>query len=477
MSNREIRKFESKKTKKKKKRLRLFIYLLLLLLLTGGVSLILYTLKNPIIVNPLKTKISIENTYDPYEAISFVLFGNKEDVKAETNVDTSKIGKYKTTYTFKDHKIDIPVQVVDNVSPVLVLQEYTTDEVEKVKPESFIKEIQDTSEVKTKIKKEHKIKKGEYEVTIEAEDEYGNKTTGIATLYRKKDTTAPTFTTELSEVIFYENEPFDYLENVQVTDDLDTNPKIETNADEIVAGPGDYTLTYTAKDRSGNTTQAIRIVHIEEIPEENQRIVYLTFDDGPSNNTERVLDILAQYQVKATFFVTGNGQSRNDLIQRAHNEGHTIGLHTYSHDYAIYQSEETYFNDLNAVSNMVYDLIGIHPNVIRFPGGASNTVSANYCQGIMSRLVNAVGERGFYYFDWNVSSSDASGDNVDTEQIVASSTSGSAYDHVVLLMHDTDAKGTTVEALPRIIEYYRDQGYIFKGLSYRSPECHHGVNN
>lgn len=471
---RKVRKLEKKKKAPKRRILGRF---LLSFLLIGIIGILVYVYFNPVLINRINTNVSVGSEYNPKDAITLVLFANKDDVKIETNVDTNKIGTYETKYTLNDYSVTVPIKVVDDVPPVLKLKEYTTDEVEEVKPESFIEKIYDVSEVQTKILKEKKTEKGIYTVTIEAEDSYGNKTVENTTLYRKKDKTAPTFTTELTEAVFYVGEDFDYLAGVQVKDDLDTNPKIETNAKDVVNGVGEFTVTYKVSDRTGNTTEATRLIRVEDVPEETQRIVYLTFDDGPSNNTERVLDILAQYGVKATFFVTGNGQTRNDLIQRAYNEGHTIGLHTYTHDYSIYQSEETYFNDLQAISDMVYNLIGIRSNVIRFPGGSSNTISANYNAGIMSRLVNQVQERGYYYFDWNVSSSDASGNNVDRDQIIAYSTSGSEYDHIVLLMHDTDAKDTTVEALPSVIEYYQSQGYIFKGLSSRSPECHHGVNN
>ena len=115
--------------------------------------------------------------------------------------------------------------------------------------------------------------------------------------------------------------------------------------------------------------------------------IFLTFDDGPSNSTTgRLLDILKKYKVKATFFVTGNGS--DDLIKREYAEGHSIGLHTYSHSYkTVYASEEAFFDDLNKVDQRVYNAIGIHPKITRFPGGASNTVS-KFNPGIMTRLAS-----------------------------------------------------------------------------------------
>src|SRR5699024_5238173 len=112
---------------------------------------------------------------------------------------------------------------------------------------------------------------------------------------------------------------------------------------------------------------------VDENPEWKEKAVYLTFDDGPSENTGRILDILKQYNIKATFFVTGNNQEHDDMIKRAFDEGHSIGLHTYTHDYAsVYASEEAYFDDLKKISDLVESIIGQKSYLIRFPGGSSN---------------------------------------------------------------------------------------------------------
>ena len=150
---------------------------------------------------------------------------------------------------------------------------------------------------------------------------------------------------------------------------------------------------------------------------------------------------------------------------------------TYTHDYAtVYASEQAYFDDLQKVSDLVEKITGEKSTLIRFPGGSSNTVSADYVQGLMTTLTKAVHEKGYEYFDWNCDSTDASGNNVAVSKLVQNATLCSA-DHVTILMHDTDAKDTTVEALPQIIEYYRGQGYSFKGLTKDSVAAHHRVNN
>ena len=244
-----------------------------------------------------------------------------------------------------------------------------------------------------------------------------------------------------------------------------------------ISGVGPYIVTYLAKDRSGNETKIERKIKVKENPDWNEKVVYLTFDDGPSENTGEILDILKEKNAKATFFVTGNNQEHDDMIKRAFSEGHSIGLHTYTHDYAtVYASEDAYFADLQKVSDLVESITGTKSMIIRFPGGSSNTISAKYVKGLMTTLTKAVRDKGYQYFDWNCDSTDASGNNVPVEKLVSNATSCTA-NHVDILMHDTDAKDTTVQALPQIIDYYRSQGYTFKGLTVDSVAAHHGVNN
>ena len=226
-------------------------------------------------------------------------------------------------------------------------------------------------------------------------------------------------------------------------------------------------------DRSDFAVQPGRTVGTTE--ESDEKVVYLTLDDGPSQNTQKVLDILDKYNAKATFFVTGAMPEYKDMIKVAYDKGHTIGMHTYSHDYAkVYASVDSYFQDLDQIGQMVQEEIGYVPCFIRFPGGSSNTVSKKYTAGIMSTLVQEVQNRGYQYYDWNGSSGDGSVRT--TEELVAQATSFDS-NNIILLCHDSHGKQTTVEALPQIIEYYQSQGYVFKALDLNSYVAHHGVNN
>ncbi len=181
------------------------------------------------------------------------------------------------------------------------------------------------------------------------------------------------------------------------------------------------------------------------------RNVYLTFDDGPSSNTDRILDILAEYDVKATFFVVGKEEEiYQPMYKRIVEEGHTLAMHSYSHKYnEIYQSVESYAEDLSKLQEFLYDTTGVWCRYCRFPGGSSNTVS----KVDMHELIDYVDDQDISYFDWNILSGDASGGYISPESIVRNCTARLyEYQEAVILMHDAAEKDSTVEALPRLIE-------------------------
>lgn len=181
------------------------------------------------------------------------------------------------------------------------------------------------------------------------------------------------------------------------------------------------------------------------------RKVYLTFDDGPSSYTEEILDILDQYDVKATFFVVGKESDwAREALQEIVDRGHTLGMHSYSHKYAeIYESVESFSEDLDKIQNYVYDATGVTSTVYRFPGGSSNTIS----KVDMNDFADYLDTREIRFFDWNVSSGDAVKGGASVEQITKN-VMGDVVRHknVIVLMHDAANKRTTVEALPIIIE-------------------------
>lgn len=185
--------------------------------------------------------------------------------------------------------------------------------------------------------------------------------------------------------------------------------------------------------------------------EKSIKKVYLTFDDGPSIYTEQILDILDKYGVKATFFVTGEaGIEQAKRYKMISDRGHTIGMHSFSHRYSeIYKSEENFSKDVDKIRNFLEEVTGKTPVIYRFPGGSSNRVSATD----MGKLCKYLTENNIRYFDWNVSSGDASGQTLSPERIVANCMAGiDNHKNSVVLFHDTSAKYTTVAALPTILE-------------------------
>lgn len=207
-------------------------------------------------------------------------------------------------------------------------------------------------------------------------------------------------------------------------------------------------------------------------------IAYLTFDDGPSSITNSVLDILKKYNVKATFFVINSGSYNKTTLQREVNEGHTIGLHAYDHNYAIaYKDDNSYLDGIDKLRAKVKADTGFDSHYIRFPGGSSNTISKRYSKGIMSRITKTAKQRGYKYYDWNVDDDDAG----------SARTADDCYNNVVkelrpnrsniVLMHDFGTNKKILEALPRIIEYCQKNGYTMLPIDDNTPEIHHGISN
>ena len=235
---------------------------------------------------------------------------------------------------------------------------------------------------------------------------------------------------------------------------------------------GVYTIKYIACDGRNNCTTKERKVTVLK----PTGTIYLTFDDGPGEHTDRLLDILKKHHVLATFFVTGRGA--DETLKREYDEGHAIGLHSFSHDYSyIYRNTTNFWEDMGRIQSRVKAITGEPTFLMRFPGGSSNTISARYDghSHIMTALVHEVGERGYTYFDWNVLSGDA-GETTETDKVFENVTKslkpGGSF---VVLQHDI--KGFSVDAVERIIEFGFENGYIFDKLSADTFDAHNGVNN
>jgi peptidoglycan/xylan/chitin deacetylase (PgdA/CDA1 family) len=261
-----------------------------------------------------------------------------------------------------------------------------------------------------------------------------------------------------------DNNDGDITKSVRVTGQV--NPKKQ----------GEYRLQYYSKDQAGNEAMEIRTIRVVPKKDPNLKTIYLTFDDGPSQVTPAILDVLKQHGVKATFFMIGKDSSYNAITKRVHDEGHTVAIHSNTHNYRyIYQSVDTYFKDLYELRARLKTITGEDANIIRFPGGSSNTVS-KFQPGIMSTLTTEVMRRGFHYFDWNIDSGDTGriGSDAIVKNVTSSLGNESTY---VVLMHDYAANQQTADALDRIITYGKQNGYQFDRITAGTKPIHHGVNN
>ena len=190
--------------------------------------------------------------------------------------------------------------------------------------------------------------------------------------------------------------------------------------------------------------------------------VFLTFDDGPSSkSTEAILDILKEEDVKATFFIIGkNALNYPEVLKRTYNEGHTIAIHTYDHDYKkIYASPEALEKDINMAAESLKSILGenFSTNLYRFPGGSWRKNKEVY--------IKKIEDMGYIYFDWNVLNGDAEGANPSVDYLVNKfNSTRRGYNVILSLMHDTNAKTNTVSSLRQIIRELKDEGFEFKTL-------------
>lgn len=208
------------------------------------------------------------------------------------------------------------------------------------------------------------------------------------------------------------------------------------------------------------------------------KVVYLTFDDGPSKNTQGILDVLKEKEVSATFFVTGQNEEYFGMIKTEFDAGHSIGVHTYSHDFKeIYSNVDSYMNDLEKINDVIREQTGSESKIMRFPGGVSNTVSRKYCNGIMSSLSDMVAQKGYRYYDWNASNGDGECGSDASALVRQALKEADGKNEVMLLMHDGTCNKGTVEALPEIIEGLKSQGYVFKTVETSTPVVHHQIAN
>ena len=240
------------------------------------------------------------------------------------------------------------------------------------------------------------------------------------------------------QVIKLNHQVSSILENGLITENTDSDTEADTNQNR-------FENIVTGIDTKDNFAS-----------EGDTHYVYLTFNSIPGDNTEEILDVLAQHNVKATFFVVGSEEEGvSDVYRRIVNEGHTIGMHSYSNQYSlIYSSKDAFKKDYKKLSDYIYELTGTRSEYYRFPGGSGNAIS----NVNMAEFVHILNQEKITYFDWNVTAGDAA--NNYTKQDVLDNVLGgvSKYKTSVVLLHDGENKSTTVDALGSLIEELKNQG-------------------
>ena len=238
--------------------------------------------------------------------------------------------------------------------------------------------------------------------------------------------------------------------------------------------PGDAVSGESASDSNEKVRECIALE--DNLRKEDEPMtVYLTFDDGPSENTPQILSILKKHGVKATFFVTGKeGDEAKEWYQQIVAEGHTLGMHSYSHKYsAIYESVDAFSADFVKLHDFLEDTTGVKCRFYRFPGGSSNQVSNTD----MNDFIDYIGEQGMTYYDWNVVCGDATSQIYTADELVQNvMTDVVKYKYSVVLMHDAAEKDSTVEALEKILQRLEEMDAEILPITEDSPVIHHNLS-
>lgn len=263
--------------------------------------------------------------------------------------------------------------------------------------------------------------------------------------------------------VTYENCPY-VEEGFQAIDSIDGDV-----TDKVVREEKEGKVYYTVSDSSGNTTTVVRDIIYTKMPEnDGHKLVYLTFDDGPDKYTPQLLDILDKYNIKVTFFVTNQSPPNVHLIEDEFKRGHTVAVHSYSHDYKkIYANKDAFMEDFHEMDELVKQYTGTNVWLMRFPGGTSTTYIKQ-----LEPFTNELDALGVQYCDWNVSSEDAVGDP--TTESIKNNVINGIQNHDVSIVLQHDIKEESVNAVEDIIKWGLENGYTFLPMTPNMEMIHHG---
>ncbi len=453
-------------------------------LISIGIFLYFLVFNDNITLNLIgKDNINLEVNTE-YNDEGIILKNNNKPIESKyykitknSNLNTSTLGtftiNYQVTYKNKNYNLTRHINIVDTTAPIIeissenVQKDYCTkkiiDKFTYTATDNYDGDITDKVET---IENDNKL-------VLKVKDTSNNESSKEVNI-TFKEKPKNKFTLNGNSKVYvllngtYNEQGASYTDGCGNKINTEIKTEGSVNPNEI----GTYKITYRVDNET--LTRTIIVHENSEIINTNNKVIYLTFDDGPGYYTNKVLNTLDKYNVKATFFVTSQFPSYLHLIKEEYDKGHTVAVHTYTHKYDIYTNIDTFLNDFNKMNEIIKEYTGSYTNLFRFPGGSSNTVSKSYNKGIMTKLAKKMQEDGYIYFDWNVSSGDASG--AGSTKIYNNVVNGiKSCNKCVVLMHDI--KSTTANALDDILNTLTSTGYTFSTLNENSPTAHHGINN
>ena len=426
--------------------------------------------------------------FENYEDLGFDVFHNdkllnkdKYSYEEESNVNTQKLGEYKVSYDIKYHlkkyHLERIVNVVDNVKPEIKIN------IEKIERDFCTKKDKNKLEYSASDNYDgdltDKVEKNEEEnnLILSVTDSNGN--IQNITIPIDYGTKPENYLKLNGNSTIYVTLNGKYTENGAAYYDgcgkkLDDKVTISGSVDTKTVGT--YTVTYSVANGKKITRKVVVSKPTPSVVTGSGKgkILYLTFDDGPGIYTQKILNTLAKYNVKATFFVTNQFPGYVYLIKNEYQAGHAIAVHTYTHNYNVYKSVDAYVNDFNKMNSVIEKYTGSKTKIFRFPGGSSNKISKNYSKGVVKKIANYMTNAGYKYFDWDADSGDASG--ASRTKIYNNVVNSAKWcSKCVILMHDI--KPNTANELDHILSTLTSAGYRFGTLSVNSPTVHHTIAN
>lgn len=400
---------------------------------------------------------------------------SKYKLEVKGKVNTNIIGKYEINYKGKyfaeSFNLTKVVNVIDDVKPEI---EINTDVIYKdYCTKKYQNEIKYTAtdnydgDITNKVE----VKEEENKITYAVADTSGNMTIKTVKIDYENKPTNKFYLNGSSKTYVVVNTSYNE-KGASYTDGCGNkiNKEIKITGEVDPTQIGEYTIKYEV----ANEEPIIRTVIVRERP---PKTIYLTFDDGPGANTKKVLETLDKYNVKATFFVTDQFPNYEYLIKEEYDKGHSVGVHTLTHKWDIYDSLDAYINDFNAMNEIIKTQTGSYTKIFRFPGGSGNTVSKSHKVGVVTEIANEMTQKGYVYFDWNLSSGDASSGKVTSEKIKNNVLNNidKCSAQCVILFHDY--KSATANAIEPIISELVDRGYAFATLDENGPTVHATIKN